>query len=66
MSEAEAENAVFYHAQDAYDLRKGRDLYLCWSGNGHQIVRTLEHHGLEVEWNGSEGNRIVVKNNSII
>jgi hypothetical protein len=66
MSEAEAEKAVFYHAQDAADLRKGDDLYLCWSGNGHQIARALEHHGMEVEWDGTTSTRIVVRNSSII
>ena len=66
ISEAEAENAVFYHAQDHADYKRGDDLYLSWSGNGHEIVRVLESFGVAVDWNGSDSTRIIVKNNSII
>lgn len=66
MTKEEAKNAVFYHAQDTMSFRKGDDLYLCWSGNGYQIAYTLQKHGLEVLWDGSDNKRIVVKNESVI
>lgn len=64
--EDKADRAVFSHAQDHADYQRGDDLYLSWSGNGHEIVRVLESFGIAVDWDGSESNRIVVKNNSII
>lgn len=66
LSEEEAKLAVFYHSQDAQGLRKGDDLYLCWAGDGQEIVDVLKNYGLDVEWEGTTNRRIVVKNYSII
>jgi hypothetical protein len=62
----DAKLAVFYHSQDAQGLRKGDDLYLCWSGDGQEIVDVLKNYGLDVEWEGTNNRRIMVKNQSII
>lgn len=66
MTEEESKQAVFYHSQDAADLRDGDDLYLAWNGDGHKIVSILEDFGLDVVWNEDKNDRIVVLNSSII
>jgi len=66
LSEEEAMRAVFYHKQDAADFRRGDDLYLSWSGNGHEIVLTFIKRGLDVIWDETTGKKIIVKQSSII
>lgn len=62
----EPENVVFYHNQDydAFDKQTKNlehGIYLAWSGNGQQIVDVFTSHGYEVEWNGTENERILIK-----
>ncbi len=66
---------VFYHKQDAEDLKEGRDLYLSFSRGptdnpanflttaevGQRIVAVLNKHGVETEWDGSPATRILAK-----
>jgi hypothetical protein len=66
LSEEQARFAVFYHKQDAERLKEGGDLFLCWGGDGEEIVDILKNYGLEVNWDGSTNSRIMVKNYSII
>lgn len=54
------DRAVFYHGQDREDLKKGRDLYLAWAGNGQEIVKIFEKYGFSVDWNGDSNTRIKV------
>ena len=56
---------VFYHMQDLENLKDAGLCYLAWGGNdgeklGHTICDTIRAVGLEVEWNGSESDRIAV------
>ena len=66
LTDEQAERAVFYHAQDYQGYKRGDDVYLCWSGDGKFIQETLTKYHLDVEWDGSNGTRILVKNGSII
>lgn len=52
---------VFFHKQDAERASKGGPLYLAWGGNGDEIADTLREEGLEVEWDGSDLTRILVR-----
>jgi hypothetical protein len=59
---------VFYHAQDAESINDNGDLdehgmYLSHGegGNGTEIMEILNKHGLNVEWNGNNDTRILVK-----
>lgn len=61
----DAEKVVFYHDQDADNLKEGMDLYLAWSGDANEIINILSRRGLICEWNGDAGKRIMVKNNSV-
>jgi hypothetical protein len=54
------ERAVFYHAQDKYDMKKSNEVYLAWAGNGQEIVKVFESNGFFVEWNGETTTRIKV------
>ena len=56
---------VFYHMQDAENLKDAGVCYLAWGGKvgekfGHTICDTIREAGLEVDWNGSEHTRIKV------
>ncbi len=56
---------VFYHMQDAENLKDAGVCYLAWGGKvgekfGHTICDTIREAGLEVDWNGSEHTRIAV------
>jgi hypothetical protein len=65
--ETRRDKAVFYHAQDYRDYKYYReDVYLAWAGDGEFIINTLKNFGLDVDWDGDKGTRIMVKNNSII
>lgn len=54
--------AVFYHRQDAADLKERGYVYLAWSGNGEEICSILRENGLSVKWDGSSNKRILVEN----
>jgi hypothetical protein len=60
MTDEQIKKAVFYHRQDADDLREIGSCYLAWSGNGHEIVEVLKENGIEVDWNGSNVTRITI------
>lgn len=51
---------VFYHSQDNDDLRQYGYCYLAWSGDGKEIVETLEAEGIKVDWKGSNEKRIKI------
>ena len=56
---------VFYHMQDAENLKDAGVCYLAWGGKvgekfGHTICDTIREAGLEVDWDGSEHTRIKV------
>jgi hypothetical protein len=61
MTDQEAEKAVFYHRQDADDLKETGECYLSWSGNGKEIVRILKENDIKVDWEGSDDKRIKIK-----
>lgn len=61
--EKKADKAVFYHAQDKSDLDERGYCYLAWAGDGAEIVKTLEKHGLIISWNGQETTRIRITSN---
>jgi Domain of unknown function (DUF6891) len=54
------DKAVFYHAQDNDDLAKRGTLHLTWSGDAKFIRAVLEKHGLAVDHDGSENQRIFI------
>lgn len=61
---------VFYHQQDTERAVEGGGVYLSYGNLGlakkpfseitDQIVKTIEKHGLKVEWNGSSHTRMLV------
>ena len=53
------EKVVFFHKQDADDLRRTGRVHLAWSGDGVEICRILGEHGVRTEWNGSGDKRIL-------
>ena len=61
LTDEESKKAVFYHRQDAEDLKKTGVVYLAWSGSGQDIVNTLNKYGLATKWEGTDNRRIVVK-----
>jgi hypothetical protein len=71
---------VFYHGQDADDLRGGRDFYLAYGSVdtakhgevglptedvGRLVVATLAKCGVETVWDGNPGTRILVRAASV-
>jgi hypothetical protein len=54
------DNAVFYHEQDAEELKYVGHVHLAWSGNGAEIMRHLRDAGLYVDWDGDPAKRICV------
>jgi len=71
----EVRGCVFYHRQDEETWRKYNKLYLAYGilgtqkhgdigiptvDQGHEIKEVLEKHGLIVEWDGDEDQRIYV------
>jgi Domain of unknown function (DUF6891) len=67
----DAAKAVYYHRQanecwDGEGNLNARgsgcrsELWMCWSGDGATIVAALKAEGLEVEWDGSDGQCIGV------
>lgn len=57
----EGAKIVFYHSQDATNLRKTGNVYLAWAGDPTEIRKAFECEGFEVEHNGSEAERILIK-----
>lgn len=55
------DRVVFFHRQDASDLNEFGEVHLAWAGDGKQICLWLAHHGLSVEWDGTEEHRIFVR-----
>lgn len=61
---------VFYHQQDTERAVEGEGVYLSYGHIGvakkplteitEQIVKTIEKHGLKVDWNGSVNTRMLV------
>jgi DNA-binding NarL/FixJ family response regulator len=51
---------VFYHMQDAENLKDAGVCYLAWGGCGQTICTALRDQHLEVDWDGSEHTRIKV------
>jgi hypothetical protein len=43
------DRAVFYHNQDAHDLKDIGWCYLSWAGNSEEILLILQKHGLQPE-----------------
>jgi hypothetical protein len=60
MTDEQAKKTVFYHRQDANDLRDNDFCYLAWSGNGQEIVEVLKENGVQVEWDGSNVKRMLI------
>ena len=56
----QSDKAVFFHAQDAEDLKRKGECYLSWSGDGKEIVSVLNKHGIQTDWEGSETQRIKI------
>lgn len=59
--EDKAETFVFYHRQDADRLAETGETYLTWAGDPTVIRSVFECAGMEVEHDGSESTRILVK-----
>ena len=51
---------LFWHNQDDDSARKDGHMNLAWNGNGKKIADALRAAGLEVNWNGTKGQRIEV------
>jgi hypothetical protein len=60
LGEEEAKKAVFYHNQDAEQLRESQSLHLAWSGDGHFITSILSKY-VTVDWDGDFNKRIHIK-----
>ena len=60
IADEQLEKAVFYHHQDAGDLKEHGSCYLSWNGDGKEIVKILKDNGVEVEWSGDDSKRIKV------
>jgi len=54
-----SEMAVFYHAQDAAQLKdRNPRVYLAWAGNGTKINSILQQF-VDVEWDGTDNSRFL-------
>lgn len=71
---------VYYHAQDANDLNRGRDFYLAYGSVnstelgilglddlsvGRRVKEILEFNGIKVEWDENPNQRMLIKNSCI-
>ena len=55
------DKAVFYHRQDAEDLRsRPPSVMLAWAGDGSKITEILKQY-VDVEWDGLDSTRINCK-----
>lgn len=61
LSVIDGDKYVFWHRQDADLAEESGTLGLAWCGDGDEIVRAMRAMGLDVEWGGDKGKRIVVK-----
>lgn len=61
LDEDKAKKAVFYHRQDAADMRRGNGVHLAWAGDGKEIAGILKEAGIEFEWDGSTNKRFFCK-----
>jgi hypothetical protein len=52
---------VFYHGQAALMMEERGAVHLSWGGDGNEIVKVFRDNGLDVDWDGSDGQRIGVK-----
>lgn len=61
--EYEEQGYIFYHIQDAEAAHKNRSIYLSHSDNetAQIVVDEFKAAGFDVDWNGSEKTRILVK-----
>ena len=55
-------NIVFFHNQDYWRFRETGVLFLAWQGDAHKIVELFEKEGVEVVWDGTNEERIKLKN----
>lgn len=53
------DNVVFYHDQDASDLRAG-EVFVAWKGDGDSIKSYFERCELNVAWSGDDSQRMKV------
>lgn len=60
--EGKDDKAVFYHNQESESKKQGNPIYLCWDGNGNEIVQIFHNNGIETEWTGTKETRIVISN----
>ena len=58
--ENQSNKAVFYHKQELESKREGIPLYVCWDGNGDDIIKIFSNNGIESTWNGEKDNKIVI------
>lgn len=58
--EERTKKAVFYHRQDKEELDNGEPFFVCWVGDGHEIVKVLNDSGVTTDWDGDEGRRILL------
>lgn len=56
----DAEKVVFYHNQDADNLKEYGYCFMAWAGNAQEIISAFEEEGLVVRHNGKENTRILV------
>ena len=61
LSVIEGDKYVFWHSQDAQNAVRDGSLILSWGGDGVEVVEVMRAAGLEVEWDGGNGRRIVVR-----
>lgn len=61
VSKENHEKVVFYHKQDRASLAQTGKVHLAWSGDGAEICRILNVHGIETEWDGNECKRILAR-----
>jgi hypothetical protein len=58
--ENKSDKVVFYHKQDTEGLKGRGRCHLAWSGDGHEICRVLNRHGITTEWEGDSNKRILM------
>ena len=58
--EEKSGKVVFYHGQDNDRLKSEGKCHLGWSGDGNEIVRVLNKHGVKTIWDGSNNTRIQI------
>ena len=55
-----ADKVVFYHAQAAANLKEDGECWLCWSGDGNEIVKVFQDAGVTANWNGESNQKIQI------